>query len=169
MSSFPFSRGEYATSAYISLAVHGFTRIRAKSFFSSRSRKNPMYVELSRVSPRTNFCFQAPKKDAIFTNQTNSMLSTYLRGYWSTIFWISLTHSGGITTRHWSIIVIGVAETVSTRGDSLRGDWILFDVAWDETVEELVSIPSSRDAPYSFYVGERFELWTPLGHWIFPK
>lgn len=55
-------------------------------------------------------------------------------------------------------VVIGVAETVSTTGDSLKGDWILFDVAWDEIVEELVSIPSSRDAPYSFYVGERFEL-----------
>lgn len=59
---------------------------------------------------------------------------------------------------------------------------MLSDVAWDVTVEELVSNPSSgdesnnfedierkiSDPPYFLYIGDRFELWASPNHWIFP-
>lgn len=42
-------------------------------------------------------------------------------------------------------VLIEVDETALPTGNSLNGDWIVSDVAWDGTVEERVSNPSSVD------------------------
>ena len=54
-------------------------------------------------------------------------------------------------------VVIGVDESVLPIGDSLKEDLIVSDVAWDETVEEPVFIPTSGDeSNISEYFARKF-------------
>lgn len=59
---------------------------------------------------------------------------------------VTSTLGGNFGTNKYShTVLIGVVETVFTTGYRILRDWIVYDEAWDGTVEELVLNPSSGD------------------------